>query len=55
MTTLIRLIEQPKSKRSTISDTQREQKNHFSQKTHLIFRQRRRLGFDVSTLEPALK
>ena len=53
MTTLIRLMEKPKSTRSMINATQREQQNDFIQQTHLISRQRRRMSFDGSTIELA--
>ena len=55
MTTIIRLIEKPESMRSIGDATQREHWRGSIQLSHLTSRQRRRVGFDGSTLEPTLK
>jgi hypothetical protein len=55
MTTIIRLIEKPESMRSIGDATQREHWRGSIQLSPLTSRQRRRVGFDGSTLEPTLK
>jgi hypothetical protein len=49
------LIEKPESMRSIGDATQREHWRGSIQLSHLTSRQRRRVGFDGSTLEPTLK